>query len=46
VNRVPLITSDRFVPAGLDNPRWLTQGSRNLALGLTLTAASQLVDAL
>jgi hypothetical protein len=40
----PLITSVAVAPSGLDYPRWLTQGSQSLALGLSLNAATQLVE--
>jgi len=45
VNRIPLAIIV-VAPSGLDYVRWLTQGSQSLALGLTLTAATQLVIAL
>src|SRR5436190_22887937 len=38
----PAITSDCCRPCGARLLWWLTQGSQSLALGLTLTAATQL----
>ena len=41
---MPFITGDLCRPSALVYLAWLTQGSQSLALGLTLNAASQLVE--
>jgi hypothetical protein len=42
VNRSRLLPLIAVAPSGLDDLLVLTQGSQSLALGLTLTAATQL----
>jgi len=43
VNRSRLLPLSAVAPSGLDDLLVVTQGSQSLALGLTLTAATQLL---
>ena len=44
MNKARLLPVIAVAPLGLDYLRVVTQGSQSLALGLTLTAASQLIE--